>query len=393
MNIKQSRIIKILIACGLFTLYSCSKNNKLQEVLTDAASKYTAANNPPGMAIAILKNGKQLWSYSYGYSDLNNKLSFDSSTIMNIASVSKTITSTAVLQLWEIGKIDLDTDINNYLDFSVRNPNYKNTPITIRQLLTHTASIADGDSYAKSYQCGISEVSLANWIRNYFKEDGKYYNEANNFYDWEPGERYKYSNVAYGLLGLIVEVVGEQSFSSYCKENIFDPLKMNSSGWFRKDIDTLKQSKQYVLAKVSHENDYLSNKLIKKRNKGFYELCNYSFYNYPDGLCKTSVQELSFFMSAMMNKGQFDTVQILKASTLDMALSLQLRDNNIQGLGWKRISYENFTLWGHSGRDPGVRTHMYFDPKTKIGIILFQNNDEGSTLGLIEKLYTLVNQN
>lgn len=393
MKIKLLDIKINLIFLSLLVVFGCSQNSELKDSLATMCSKYTAENIPPGLAISVIKDGSVFWSYSYGYSDIKNEDPFDKTVIMNIASVSKTITTTAVLQLWERGKLDLDTDINHYLDFTVRNPNYEDIPITVKQLLTHTASIADSEAYINSYQCGISTVSLSEWIRNYFKVDGRYYNKENNFHSWQPGGGYKYSNVAYGLLGLIVEEVSLQSFSDYCQENIFEPLKMNNSAWFRKDIDTLNQSKQYVLASKSNKDSESVSKLINGQVGDFYELCNYSFYNYPDGLFKTTIQELSHFMMAMMNEGQYDNHQILKPSTVEEALTLQVENYDIQGLGWKKINYENFSFWGHSGRDPGVRTHMYFDPKTSVGIILFQNNDEGTTIELIENIYSLMIEN
>ena len=118
-------------------------------------------------------------------------------------------------------------------------------------------------------------------------------------------------------------------------------------------------------------------------------LCDYSFYNYPDGLFKSSVQQLSYFMLAMMNDGNHEGRQILKASTVAEMFNLQVEGNDVQGLGWKRLDYGDFAFWGHSGRDPGVRTHMYFNPENELGIILFQNNDEGRTIELLEKIYTL----
>jgi CubicO group peptidase (beta-lactamase class C family) len=390
MKVKLLNIKINLILISLLFVFSCSQNSELKDSLAAASSKYTAENTPPGLAISVIKEGSVFWSYSYGYSDIENEVLFDESVIMNIGSVSKTITTTAVLQLWEKGELDLDTDVNHYLDFPVRNPNYEDTPITIKHLLTHTASIKDGETYSNSYQCGPPTVSLSEWIRNYFTTQGRYYDKENNFHSWQPGKGYKYSNVAYGLLGLIVEEISQQPFDDYCQKNIFEPLKMNNSAWFRKDIDTLKQSKQYVVVSTSNEESELASKLIDRQIGDYYELCNYSFYNYPDGLFKTTMQELSHFMIAMMNEGQYDNHQILKPSTVSEAFTLQVENYDIQGLGWKKINYETFSFWGHSGRDPGVRTHMYFDTGTGIGIILFQNNDEGTTIELIEEIYSLM---
>ena len=376
-----------ILYCAILIIVGCANKAELGDNLTSISSEYTIMNKPPGLAISVIKDGEVFWSYTHGYSDIAGKTTFDSKSIMNIGSVSKTITTTAILQLWERGKLKLDTDIQQYVGFKVNNPNFKNTPITIEHLLTHTSSISDSRAYSDSYQCGPPKVSLHDWLRNYFTPEGSYFDKTANFHPWEPGKDYKYSNVAYGLLGLIVEKVSAQPFDVYCENNILTPLKMNNSGWFRKDIDTLQQAKQYVFSAELEKKNPLAYKLVSKKIDNFHELCTYSFYNYPDGLFKTSIENLSRFMLAMMQGGKYGDQKILQTSTVDKALSLQLKNNNIQGLGWKKINHENFSLWGHSGRDPGVRTHMYFHLETNIGIILFQNNDEGSTLKLIEKIY------
>ncbi|MGB2273610.1 MAG: serine hydrolase domain-containing protein, partial [Flavicella sp.] len=308
-------------------------------------------------------------------------------------SISKTITTTAILQLWEQGKLDLDEDVSDIVGFTIRNPFHKDSPITTRQLLTHTSSIADGDSYQESYQCGVDYVSLSDWIKGYFLVGEEYYDSKQNFHSWAPGIGYKYSNVAFGLLGLIVEKVSEQPFSVYCEKHLLEPLEMHSSGWFRKDIDTLRQAKQYTSENKKDEAVAWFSKFKGKQRRGFYELCPYGFFNYPDGLFKTTVQDLSHFMKAVMQKGYYKNLSILKETTVDEMLKLQVENYDIQGLGWKKLNYESFALWGHSGRDPGVRTHLYFHQETGIGILLFQNSHEGETLKLLEAIFTLMLEN
>ena len=390
-SINLNRNIEAVLSIAIALLgFGCSSTVDMEESLTALASAYTAQNAPPGLAVSVIKDGRPFWSYTYGYADVEKEIPLDTTVIMNIGSVSKTITTTAVLQLWENGKLNLNEDVSEYLNFVVRNPNYEEEPITVKHLLTHTSSIKDSKAYQESYRCGASDVPLSEWIGNYFTVEGRYYSREDNFHEWEPGDGYKYSNVAYGLLGLIVEEVSGQPFSEYCAEKIFTPLEMHNSAWFRKDIDTSKQSKQYALRTKENQESAWMSKLIAKKAGEFYELCDYSFYNYPDGLFKTTIQELSHFMMVAMNEGQYGHHQILKPSTVKEMLTLQVENYDIQGLGWKKINYENFSFWGHSGRDPGVRTHMYFGPETGIGIILFQNNDEGTTIDLVEDIYSLM---
>jgi CubicO group peptidase (beta-lactamase class C family) len=388
-NAKHKMSLALLVTL-LSVLWSCSSTASLENELDNIASAYTSKYKPPGLAVAVFQGEDPIWSYSYGYANLESKLPFSGNVVMNIGSVSKTITTTAVLQLWESGKLDLDADVNEYIDFSVRNPKHKDSLITVRHLLTHTSSIKDGKAYLESYKCGASAVSLYEWIRNYLSPEGRYYDAENNFYEWSAGADYNYSNIAYGLLGLLVEQVSNQEFEVYCQENIFSPLGMHDSSWFLSGIDRSKQAKQYALSTEDNENIDFMAKLISKEVDGYYELCDYSFHNYPDGLFKTSINQLAGFLQATINGGSLGAKQILKAETVAEMLSMQVEDNEIQGLGWKKVNYESVSFWGHSGRDPGVRTHMYFDPKSKIGIILFQNNDEGATLDLIEDIYMIM---
>lgn len=105
---------------------------------------FIAGRKIPGFVACIVKDSTIIWSKSYGQADLQNNIRMSMDAIMNIGSISKTFTTTAAMQLWEKGQLDLNADINNYLGFKIRNPNYPDQPITISQILTHTSSIRDG---------------------------------------------------------------------------------------------------------------------------------------------------------------------------------------------------------------------------------------------------------
>ncbi|MCA0131740.1 serine hydrolase domain-containing protein [Winogradskyella alexanderae] len=360
-------------------------NTPLDSLVVNYLKKY----DTPGLSIKVFKEENLYWSHNYGYLDLEKQLPMHSDAVMNTASVSKTITTTAVLQLSEKGLLDLSKDVNSYLDFSVRNPNFPDKPITIFQLLTHTSSIKDNKAYAMSYQCGDPKVELEYWIENYFRPTGAYYRKEENFHTWEPNTDYKYSNVAFGLLGLVVEKVSQQSLESYTKTHITEILGMHRSSWFIKNTGTANRIKPYVMATEEIKQDAMASKLLEKKVGKYYQICNYSFYNYPDGLFKTTLNELSHFMMAIMN-GSYRGKRILNEKTIIKMLTTQIEGNNVQGIGWKRIEYEGNVFWGHSGRDPGVRTHLYFHPETQTGIVLFQNNDEGYTIKLVADILTEV---
>lgn len=333
-------------------------------------SQQISENKIPGIAACVVKGNQMIWSGAFGHANLENKIPMDIDLVMNIASISKTFTATAVMQLWEQGKIGLDNDINDYLPVSIRNPYHPDKSITLFQLLTHTSSIVDGKFYDASYSDGDPQISLEDWIKGYLLPGGSYYDELENFRVAEPGSKHDYSNVAYGLLGYLVEQISGMPFNLYCQENILAPLDMKQSGWFLHEVDTSRHITPYEF-----EED---------QNKA---LNLYSFPNYPDGLLRTSVSELSRFLMAIINGGSYEDVTILKKSTLKKMLKLQLNGNPEQGLCWHLIPFES--MWGHSGGDPGVATYMYFSPGTKIGVIVFQNNHNGDLFSIVRKLYSV----
>jgi CubicO group peptidase (beta-lactamase class C family) len=345
----------------------------------------------PGIGFCIVKGNTTVWSNAYGWANLANGEPFTTEAIMNIASVSKTVTATAIMQLWEDGQVKLDDDISAYLPGTIRNPYFPDHPITIRQLLTHTSSIQDGPAYTKSYACGDPVHSLQYWITNYLMEQGIYYDENENFLENPPGGDYHYSNVGYGLLGYIVEELTGTPFQEYCRNSIFKPLKMQNTGWFLRETSMSRQVIPYVYIDEDNREEMITNfsHLFSDEQElqvhEQYATCLYSFPNYPDGGLRTSLSELSHFLVAFINGGIYEGSRILEKATINKMLSLQIGGNTSQGLCWHRSEFE--ALWGHGGADPGVRTHMYFSPENKIGVIVFQNNNRGDSFELLKSLY------
>ena len=324
----------------------------------------------PGMACCVVKENRMIWSGAYGWANNEKNIPMSIDGIMNIASISKTFTATAVMQLWEKELLRLDTDINIYLPFPVTNPHHPETPISIFQLLTHTSSIVDGDYYDASYSDGDPVFSLEDWVKEYLTPGGRFYSEEQNFLNDEPGSKGEYSNVGYGLLGYLVEQISGMPFNEYCRMHIQEALGMTNSGWFISEIDPSNHITPYEFIDGQNQPQEL-----------------YSFPNYPDGLLRTSVRELSFFLLAIMNGGKCNQVRILEKSTLKEMLQPVVEMDDGQGLCWHKIKYED--LWGHSGGDPGVATYMFFNPRTRIGIITFQNNHNGDLFSVVRKLYAV----
>ncbi|MBX2818105.1 MAG: beta-lactamase family protein [Rhodothermaceae bacterium] len=358
-------------------------DDSIDVFIRDQAARF----HVPGIAVGVVKQDSLIWSKGYGWADLERKIPMRTDGVMNIASISKTITATAVMQLWERGRIDLDTDINQYVPVEVRNPHFPEKALTIRHLLTHTSSIRDGSAYRKGYACGDPKVSLDDWIESYFSPEGEFYNSEENFHKESPGSIYRYSNVGFGLLGYIVEQQAGVSFSEFVKENIFNPLEMDNTGYYLREIDSEKRVVPYLyLGPLQKQINASSDTPLPYFNP----YCMYSFWNYPDGLVRTSVEDLSHFAMAYMNGGEFRGKRILEEKTIAMMhspqLSEALNDDLDQGLSWF-FSPGLDPSWFHGGADPGVSTRLYVDKANKVGIIVFQNANADNAFFIARKLY------
>ncbi|MFX1512074.1 MAG: serine hydrolase domain-containing protein [Promethearchaeota archaeon] len=322
----------------------------------------------PSVAASIIKNDSIMWVKSFG-----EQSSID--TIFMIASITKTFTATAILQLYEQGFFNLDDDVNNYLPFSLRNPNHPNIPITFRMLLSHTASIngSQDDYWGVTFQDLYRKLGLLNdtetfpsyptWLEEYFAPNGSLY--TSNVWKIEaPGSssHATYANPGFDLLGYLIELISNKTLDQYFLDNIFAPLNMNSTGF------NLSGFEQEKLAIPHYWNDTDGNIAV------------YPLYNclaFGAGALRTTITDLSHFLIAQMQGGYYNGIRILKEETVELMHDCTHSNlGNGYGFGW---SLDINPQWqGHNGGGPGIRTQMYFrytetNPALPIGVIVLGN--------------------
>ena len=319
-----------------------------------------------GIGASIIIDKKVVWTNGYGYADKEAKVPFTPSTIMNIASISKTFTGVCIMKAVEEGKVSLDEDINKYLPFKVINPNFLNEKITLRHLATHTSGLTDrspfyGDS--TYYYGGRKPEPLDEFLKNYFVQGGKHYSK-DNFLNAKPGTNRDYSNIGAGLAGYIIELRTSKTLNEYAKKHIFKTLKMQNSGWALNEIDINKHSKLY-----------------EKKGDSIVQIQLYEVTTFPDGGVRTSVKGLSKFFISLLNDGKYKKTRILKKESVDEMLRFQYTETNKpenvklnrvnQGIFW--ATKLSTTRIGHNGSDPGVRTFMLSDLNKEFAVIVFFN--------------------
>lgn len=349
-------------------------NNTLIGELDDYFRSLIKTKSYVGLGVCLIKGDKILWDGYYGYSDLEKKTPLGSENIFPLMSLSKTLTTFALMTLYEKRLFNLDDDINNYIPVNVRNPNFPEIPITFRMLLTHTASFEDvlstGLKIPKNVErpkssLGDSKMTLEEYILGILSPDGKYYS-TEYFSQNKPGTKYSYSNIAFALIGYLVEKIAREDFSKYCKEKIFDPLEMKSTSWHLRGLDTGKVIFGYSFS----PEDSIPN---------YRKVEHFGEPGYPAGMIRTTLDDFAKFICVIMNNGRFQSNQLLKAETIELMLSPQkIKDIPSRSfkaidisLCWLITEVENTELFSMNGFSGSSFANAYFSNKDRTAIIYY----------------------
>lgn len=314
-----------------------------------------------GFEACAIKDGKIIWTGYYGYQNLEKRIPVNEKTLFDVASTTKTITCAALSQLLSQKKLNLDDDINKYLDFKVRNPNYPDIPITIGQILRHRSSICDNADYLSQFwdfNNGDPKIPLNVFLRDYLSANGVHYDVKNNFLPTAPNTQSKYSNIGIAIIGYIVERISGKPFSVYCKENIFVPLSMNRTGWFLSEIDSQNVAMPYHYNDSSHT---------------YQPLGHGGFPDYPSGALKTNIDELSHFLIAWTQKGKWANRQVFDSLTIQQLTPTEI---NLGFYVWFLCATnKSAILYCHTGSGNGISTFISYNPINKKGLIFLTNGD------------------
>ncbi|EZH74905.1 hypothetical protein ATO12_09230 [Aquimarina atlantica] len=376
----MNRLIILIVINSIISPIYCQTNDSISRKLTEELNKIYSKKYINGFSVAIVNQDGILYEKGFGYSDIKGNKRYTKNTIQNIGSISKTFIGITLLKVQELGKLNLDDPVNKYLPFDVTNPYFPNESITIRQLATHTSSIRDPSRYdnngyiLKQKDNGKSKVngnfrspnemmSKAKFLENILSKGEKWYKKS-NFLKTKPGAIFKYSNVAAGLATLVIENATNQSFNEFTNEHIFKPLRMSNTGWSFAEVDFSKHSKLYVNEET--------------------ELAFYQLVNYPDGGLITSSTDLGKYLTELI-EGYNGNGKILNKQSYDELFRPQLTDIHYTERNKSPYNDEyNMGIFmgisasgqiGHTGGDPGIATHMFFNTKTKIGKLLIVNTE------------------
>ena len=299
-----------------------------------------------GATVAVVKDGKLLFAKGYGYADVEKKKPVSAQdTLFRPGSVSKLFTWTAIMQLFEQGKLNLDADVNQYLDYQI--PEAFGKPITLKNIMTHTPGFEE--QIKDLFQTNPAKPDLGQYLKTHIPRR-----------IYAPGTVPAYSNYATAVAGYIVERVSGRPFDDYINENIFKPLKMQHS--------TFAQPLPQGLAELM-SNGY---RLGSDKPEAF-EIVN----PFPAGSLSSSATDMAQFMMAHLQEGKLGDAQILKPETARLMHSrLFALDDAMNGMcyGFYEESRNGHRIIGHGGDTVYFHSDLHLVLDQNVGFFVSYNS-------------------
>lgn len=354
-----------LLALFLITLslpaISSDKALKEGQAVKDL-QKIMSQTNAIGLSVAVVKDGKIIFVKALGKKNIEENTDLCTTDIFRIASISKSFTATAIMQLREQGKLSLDQDVSELLGFRVRNPRFPDTPITVKMLLSHSSSLCDS--------LGYFELDVVNPIKN------QGYSKAYHYY--APGTQYDYCNLGFNMLGALVEKLSGERFDNYIHNHIIKPLGL----YAHHNVDSLDASKFVTLYQDEFNVGKLSPQPAAYRSRGT-EITSGYIMGYstplfsPTGGVKISPQDLAEYMIMHMNHGKSGKVRIISKESSRMMQTPVVDEDRFNHYGFALLKSSNLipgvTMTGHTGSAYGVYTAMFFNPDKRFGFVMMCN--------------------
>jgi CubicO group peptidase (beta-lactamase class C family) len=385
---KAGKVSKFFLATVGATLFG-EKPPKPPQYVTGVTELEAYVNRlveigkPPGLSMAVVKDGRMAYNKSFGTADGPNRVPATAETAYHWGSMTKMITAVAIMRLHERGALSIDDPVTKYLpDFSVQFPSTSSEQITIRHLLNHSSGIGNPPDILKFIhkedEPFPSQVELAQRIL-----------ADNSKLKFEPGTQATYTNLGYTVLGAVVEAVAGQPHKDYAVENIFRPLKMKRTDYVYSD-----ETRQYAAVGSQPNGSILSvmlplmvtdlDSLIREKVNGrmWFEHGNADFSGAAGVIGPAS--DTARFVMAYLNGGELDGARILSPESVAMMTN----EGHVKAKGgpanfYKGVSHGlGWLIWPdgerlrimHSGDVPlGFSAIMQLYPEERLGIIVHGN--------------------
>jgi CubicO group peptidase (beta-lactamase class C family) len=374
---------------------------ELAAIANDAASPLAS------LSVLAIRDGQVVYEKQFGSrwidaSDASRNQAADHATLYRIASISKLVTTLGVMRLVEAGTLKLDADVSDVLGFTLRNPHFPDTPITLRMLLSHTSSLRDDAGYYWEHALGVQ-------MKDVFVPGGSRYGKGEMWAtNAKPGAYFSYANLPWGVVGTLMERATGERFDRLMQRLIFTPMQLhggfNPAAFSPQDLAntaTLYRKRSVVADKevwdpngpwVAQVDDYSQTKPVARADASYVIGSNGTLFG-PQGACRLSAADLGALMLMLLNNGLHGKDRILQPASIALMLApawqagvdagnderrlfnawglgIQLfRDISEPGKGDRVAAQGGYAPAGHLGDAWGLTSAFLFDPVKKNGMI------------------------
>lgn len=360
---KHTGFVSLPIAAliSIVVLLPLHAQDGFKERLDTALEQIVRDQQITGLAAGIVRDGRLAYAQGFGVTRLGDAHTpVTPETLFHMASITKLFVATSVMQLWEEGKVDLDSPITRYVPyFELNDARYKS--ITVRQMLTHTSGMPDVKDYLW-YKPEYDEGALERYVRGLRNQNLRS----------DPGLKFAYSNMAYEVLGELVSKVSGVSFEDYVDARILAPLRMSSSTLLLKKADPAKLAAGHTRGG-------------KKGPAHAVRFYPYNRAHSPSSNLHSNATDMARWAMANLNRGELEGSRILKNSTYDMMWkrAQAISAARTVGISWFLGEVKGREAVFHNGGDDGFRTRLVLFPGKGIAVVFMTNCDFGS-LGMID---------
>jgi len=316
----------------------------------------------PGLAAALVKDGHLLWAKGFGWADVEGQRPVTTDTVFKVASISKTVTAATILKACEDGLLDLDGPVNEHLPFAVTHPRDAKKPITLRMLLSHTSGLRDNPDILETlYTVGEVRHNLRQFLNDYLKSGGCYYDAQANFTEESPGTAFEFCSVGLSLAGYVLECVAGQPFDAYTERSVFELLGMDGAAWWPARIEKAPLAYPYRHVRFMD---------------AFEHYGHYAFPHYPGSGLHCSVAQLWRLFGVFSGERLHGVPQLLSDDTARLMRTEHYPDAGPGiGLGCYYEERDGLKLLGHAGADHGVAARMFWNEAQHAGVITLGNGE------------------
>ncbi len=366
---KRRHVLLLLVIILPFVLWTSPSHAQQPELSPDkrtqiesAVTKFMASTHVPGLSVAVVENGEYEWASGFGLADVENNAPASEHTLFRLASISKSLTATAAMQLFERGQLDLDAPVQKYCPAFPT----KQAPITTRVVMGHLAGIR----HYKTQSQDDPEVGNTKHFDNPIQGGLDFFKNDPLLSD--PGKQFHYSTQGYTLVGCVIEGASGAKYVDFVRQNVFAPAGMEHT-------------------QVDNRFDIIPyrTRFYQKTESGTVQNADFldSSYKIPGGGWLSSAEDMAHFEVAILND------KLIKRSTRDLMWTpLKPSDGSKDGygLGWGNSDEGGIASVGHNGGQQGTSTAFILAPAQRAGVVVLTNMEGADASNLAREILKIV---